>query len=222
MAPRIDERLVRQAGDHSRLVPTDEACHARSPRADAACAGARVRLGYQISLSGRPTVPNVMVTVDETRTARPRRITRQPKPRPPHPLGAPQRSLSTNTGPLASAAWLAERAVLPGQPKWFVEIRFLAKDDPSTCFQLDIYAEEWGFQFQRDGRSSWIRVTDTPFVHGRDDFDLRDRAQSLRDIGGLIRWIDEQVGVHLERDAPGIRSNIAHAYAPVRAWIATL
>lgn len=152
-------------------------------------------------------------------TARPRRITKQ---RPAHSVGTPRRGLATNTGPLAAAAWLAERGVSPEHEKWFVEVRLHAQNDPSTCFQLDVYAEEWGFQLQHDGRNSWIRVTDTPFVHGRDDFDLFGRVRALRDIGRVLQAVENELGLAFDRGAPGIRTNLADAYPSVRAWIAAL
>jgi hypothetical protein len=157
--------------------------------------------------------------VDESRAARARRITRQPLPRSPHPLGTP-RGLSTNTGALASAAWLADRGLVPDEPKWFVEITLTARS--GTRLQLDIYAEEWGFQLAHDGRSSWIRVTDVAFVHGRDDFDLFARTPRLREIALWIRQLEDSLGVRFDREALAIRTNIRGGDAAVRTWVALI
>jgi len=127
-----------------------------------------------------------------------------------------------NTGSLASAAWLAERGVAPDQPKWFVEIELHGGSDRGTRLRIDIYCEEWGFQLDHAGRTSWIRVTDTRFVHGRDELDLLPRTTALRDITRLVRWIERELGVQLDRKAPAIRTNIANVHAAVLDWVATL
>ncbi len=127
-----------------------------------------------------------------------------------------------NTGPLAASAWLAERGVAPAQPKWFVEIGLFVGEDRSTRFQLDVYAEEWGIQVQHGDRGSWLRVTDVPFVHGRDDFDLMASRPRLSDVGRILTAIEQQLGLSFDREAPAIRSSIAEAYGPLRDWIAKL
>jgi hypothetical protein len=154
--------------------------------------------------------------VDESRTARARRNTRQPSPRSPHPLGTPP-GLSTNTGPLASSAWLADRGVVPDASKWFVEITLAA--GAATRLQLDVYAEEWGIQLVHGGARSWVRVTDVAFAHGRDDFDLLARMPRLRDIALWIRQLEHELDIRFDRDAAQIRTNITGADTVVRAWV---
>ena len=63
---------------------------------------------------------------------------------------------------------------------------------PSSRFQLEIYAEEWGFAFRHERKISWIRVTDIAFVHGRDDFGLLDERPRLQDIAPFIRRLEER------------------------------
>ena len=127
--------------------------------------------------------------------------------------------LRTNTGPIATAAWLVERELFPKEPRWFVEIVLTAGD---TRLLLELYAEEWGFQFAHDGRTSWIRVTDVPFVHGQDDHKLLHRTPSLRSIGKLVRSIEQQHGLAFTRARAAVRTNIRGGERAVRAWIATL
>ena len=157
----------------------------------------------------------------EEHRARARRNTRQALPRRPHPIGSPERGLSTNTGALAASAWLADRGLTPTDARWFVEVA-IAPHGRATRFQLDVYAEEWGFQFEHEGRKSWIRVTDVPFVHGRDDHGLLARTPRLRDVALLIAELEREHAVRFDRDTPLIRSNVANAESVLQNWIANL
>jgi hypothetical protein len=135
-------------------------------------------------------------------------------------------------GPLASAAWLRDR----GQDqttttRWYVEIaldvvhaRAPSEFDErtSTRFHLDIYAEEWGLYFCHGGHSSWIRVTDIAFVHGRDDFQLLDATPGLRDIGLLLRRLEATHAVKFQREHASIKTNVTSLEPAFRAWIAAL
>ena len=152
------------------------------------------------------------------RSGRARRITRQRGSAGPHPIGTPTRGFSANTGPLASSAWLAGLALAPDHERWFVEIELSSVE--AASFKLEVYAEEWGFQLHHDGRSSWIRVTDVPFVHGRDDHALRARVPRLRDIGSFVREIEGSLGVQFDRVAPRISTSIVGAEPVLRAWVA--
>jgi len=135
-----------------------------------------------------------------------------------HPIGTP-RGLSANTGPIASAAWLAARDLYPKDPKWHA-VATLAVD--TTRFQLEIYAEEWGFQFDHDSRQSWIRITDVPFVHGRDDHGLLARTPPLRHIGKLLRDLETAHGIKFESAAATIQTTIVEGEPVIRRWITTL
>ena len=125
----------------------------------------------------------------------------------------------TNTGPLASSAWLAGFGLVPRHERWFVEIDL---SGVACSFTLEVYAEEWGFQLHHGGCSSWIRVTDVAFVHGRDDHALRARVPRLCEIGAFVRELEARLGVQLDRAAPRIRTNIDGAEATLRAWVAAL
>src|SRR5947207_487774 len=68
-----------------------------------------------------------------------------------------------------------------------------------TRFRVEIYSEEWGFLFCHAGQASWIRVTDVPFVHGRDDFKLLPSMPALKDLGTLLRSVEQQHHVRFRR-----------------------
>lgn len=135
-----------------------------------------------------------------------------------HPIGTP-RGLSANTGPIASAAWLAARELYPKESRWHA-VSTLAVAE--TRFQIEIFAEEWGFKFDHAGRESWIRVTDVPFVHGRDEHDLLGETPPLRYIGKLVRKLEVAHALRFDRSAAQIETTIASAEPVIRGWLETL
>jgi len=128
--------------------------------------------------------------------------------------------MHTNTGPLATSAWLVERNLFPDEPRWFVEIVFAIRD--GTRFHIELFAEEWGYVFTHDGRTSWIRVTDVPFVHGSDAHKLLHLTPPLKGVGKLLRHIEQQHGLAFSREHATLRTNIPDGERAVRAWIAAL
>ncbi len=137
-----------------------------------------------------------------------------------------------SVGSRGSASWIVERGVTPPTgPRWHVEIlldvldaRAPSEHDESTAtrFHIDIYSEEWGFYFCHGGRCSWVRITDQPFVHGRDDYHLLGLTPALADIGQLLRHLELKNKVRFRREHANIRTNVPGAEPAVRAWVATL
>ena len=136
-----------------------------------------------------------------------------------HPIGTPS-GLSANTGPIASAAWLTARELYPKEPRWHCVIAMDAR--LGSSLELEIFAEEWGFRFTHDGKESWIRVTDVPFVHGRDDHELLSKIPPLRDIGTLVRTLERRYRLRFLRRRAAIRTSIAHGDRAIRRWIESL
>ena len=127
--------------------------------------------------------------------------------------------MATNTGPLATAAWCLARGLFPKDRNWFVEIELRAD---TTRFTIEIYDAEWGFAVHHGDRTSWIRVTDIPFIHGRDDLGLLRETSSLKNIGQVIRAVEALTSTTLPRDTSAVRTNIADADPAIRSWVATL
>ena len=134
---------------------------------------------------------------------------------------------------LAARSWLHARALTapPGRLRWHVEITLAVIDGPcpeafdeniDTRFRIEIYSEEWGFFFCHQRRASWIRVTDIPFVHGRDDFGLLGTTPGLKDIGALLRTIEATHQITFRRERALVRTNLEHAEPIIRRWVATL
>jgi hypothetical protein len=134
-------------------------------------------------------------------------------------------SASTTAGGLASAMWARDRGLEIPASRWYVEIDLgtlaaepIVDDERDSHFHMGIYSEEWGFKFAHGGRSSWIRVTDVPFAHVRDDFNLLDRTISLAMIGGLLRRLEQTHGITFRRDLAAIRTDLVGA-SRIRRWI---
>jgi hypothetical protein len=134
-------------------------------------------------------------------------------------INSPIHGSAPNTGALATAAWCLARGVFPQDNLWFVEVVLAAG---TSRFTIEIYAAEWGFALHHDERTSWIRVTDIPFVHGRDDFELLPVASSLASMRGVLETVEAKHGIAFARDAAVVRTNIDSAQSAIRDWIATL
>jgi hypothetical protein len=142
-----------------------------------------------------------------------------------------QQSVS-GTGAIAASKWVRDRGIpVMGGQRWHIEIALDVSDAPAlmdydeksaTRFHLDIYSEEWGHYFCHGGRSSWIRVTDLAFVHGRDEHHLLGVTPSLRDVGQLLRHLEQKHAIRFRRDLALIRTNLAGAEPKIRQWLAAL
>jgi hypothetical protein len=126
---------------------------------------------------------------------------------------------------------LSARNLRPPGPRWYVEVALDLDHDATfdesdhvdvTRFHLQVYSEEWGYTFTHQGRTSWIRVTDIAFVHGRDDHGLLPSTPSLRDIGTLVRSLEQRYAIALPRDRPLMRTSLPDAELALREWVTTL
>ena len=142
--------------------------------------------------------------------------------------------MAQTLGQKTAQAWLRARGMdtPPAHERWYVEIAMgLARERPPTDFDeatttrlhISIYAEEWGVYFCHHGRSSWIRVTDLPFVHGRDDHKLLTMLpSSLNDLGSFVRRLEASERIRFERSHASIKTNVAAIEPAVRSWLMTL
>jgi hypothetical protein len=140
--------------------------------------------------------------------------------------------VTPNVGAVAAATWLRTRGLTaPTMQRWHVEIALGVlhrrpptdfDDTTATRFHIDIYMEEWGVYFCHAGRASWIRVTDIAFVHGRDDFQLLGCTPPLKEVGTLLRRVEQAHGLCFERQHAAIRTNLMNIEPAIRSWIASL
>jgi hypothetical protein len=134
-----------------------------------------------------------------------------------------------HAGALATASWLSARGLLmPPRIPWEVSIALDIVDEsaPSrfvdatdTRFHVAIASTEWGFFFCHHSRASWIRVTDVPFAHERDDYMLLLQVPPLRELGRLVRSLEETYRIRFRRGYAAIRSSIPGSEAAIRAWV---
>lgn len=117
-----------------------------------------------------------------------------------------------------------DRGIRPNEERWFVEIdlRDVRGARLDTRFVLEVYSEEWGFHLHHLARSSWIRVTDVAFVHGRDDHELLAHLPRLREIGLFVREIERRYAIRFDREAAKIRTSIPNAEPVLRDWVAAI
>lgn len=103
------------------------------------------------------------------------------------------------------------RGLSSPERRWFVEVTFDVSgagpdDDATTQLRIELYSEEWGFWFRRDGKISWVRVTDVPFVHGRDEHGLLRDTPALNNLSQLVRALEDRFEIQFDRSAPLIRT----------------
>lgn len=138
---------------------------------------------------------------------------------------------SVTAGALASALWVRTLGVAPVMERWQVEIgletvhvRPPTEFDIGTAtrFQIGIYSDEWGVLFCHAGHVSWIRVTDVPFVQGRDEFHLLAAVPSLMELGDLVRTVERQNSLRFSRNDATIATNLTGHEEAIGRWVRTL
>lgn len=145
------------------------------------------------------------------------------------------RDLSTShargraAGELAATAWLSSCGLIaPRGERWEVAISLDVIDERAstkfadtidTRFHIAIASTEWGLYFCHHSRASWIRVTDLPFVHERDDYQLLPQVPPLRDLGRLVRLLEEKYRIQFRRRHAAIRSTLPSAEENIRRWV---
>lgn len=136
----------------------------------------------------------------------------------------------TTDGARAANAWLVSLGLASKKP-WYVEIALDVVDRPATAtysssadsrFHVNVYPEEWGVFFCHGGRASWIRVTDEPFVHGRDDHRLLAVLPELVEVGTLLADLEHHHRLAFRRDHALIRTNVVGGKSVFRKWISLL
>src|SRR5688572_18256082 len=134
-----------------------------------------------------------------------------------------------SAGALATESWLSARGLyVPPRTPWEVSISLDIVDESTptnfveiadTRLRVTIASTEWGFSFCHHSRASWIRVTDVPFVHERDDYLLLAQVPPLRELGRLVRSLEETYRIRFRRGYAMIRSTIGGAEPVIRAWV---
>lgn len=143
----------------------------------------------------------------------------------PHRIAAP-----STDGARASLEWVTSLGLVADKP-WYVEVALDVVERPATAtysgdsdtrLHLNIYPEEWGIFFCHGSRASWIRITDQPFVHGRDDYQLLGELPALATIGSLVHTLEDRHAIRFQREHALVRTNVTGGKPVVRKWLASL
>lgn len=133
-------------------------------------------------------------------------------------LARERRETAASAGKLAGDAWLLARCLRAPGPSWQVEVSL---DDPRLGSRFDVHigGDEWGFRFSHVTLESWVRVSDVPFVHSRDDFALLTAVPPLRDLGTLLRQLERLYGLRFQRQGATIATSIPGSEPAIRSWL---
>lgn len=214
--------LRRPTGPRPPLTAAAPAAPVRSPASPdpaatrpASDARARLGSGTHAAVGGQAPARPTLATVAIAAVSKP----------------TPMHGVPVTLGSAAAADWLRALGVeIPGT-RWYVELALDVAAAPvrqafdgssDTRFHIHVYPEEWGFFFCHGSRASWIRVTERPFIHGRDDYGLLHATPLLRDLGALVRELEQRHRIELRRDLALVRTNVPGAEAPARAWVSAL
>ncbi len=91
-----------------------------------------------------------------------------------------------------------------------------------ASFHLELFSDEWGYKFEHADKVSWIRVTDVPFIHGRDDHQLIRITPALKNIGRLVQDLEQRFTIKFGRDTAAIKTTLRDAEPAIRDWIRSL
>jgi hypothetical protein len=131
--------------------------------------------------------------------------------------------LPANAGILASAGWLAARGLfIPPDRPWDVNVVIGAVEHHDSALSLHIRNDDWSVAFQHDGKRSAIVINEVAPTADPDDFGLAGLIPPLKEIGVLLRDLEQRFRIRFQRTAPVIESTIAGSEPIIRAWIASL
>lgn len=139
-----------------------------------------------------------------------------------HPLGTP-RGLPANAGILGSAGWLVARGlyIQPDRP-WRVDIVVPCAELADTKLAISIRNEDWSVAFDHVGKRSAILIKEVAPEADADDHGLLGVLPPLKELGLLLRYLEERFAIHLQRGSAVVETTIAGAEPVIRAWIASL
>jgi hypothetical protein len=146
------------------------------------------------------------------------------------PVATPLFGVPVTVGSVDANDWLKQLEIRAQDLHWFVELGLGTGDAPlsetwgdgETRLHVYIYPQEWGFLFSHAGSSSWIRIADRAYVHGRDDFGLVSSTPPLREIASFVRELEHRHAIALRRDRVLVRTNLPAIDQCVRDWAALL
>ena len=132
-------------------------------------------------------------------------------------------------GSNAVSQWLRENGLDVAADGWRATIVLpiavhdvLAGSAAETRLEVELEPDKWGLCFSHAGRTSRIRVADMAAVDGCDDHDLLVITPQLRDLGRLLRHLEERHAVRFHRDSAEVRTEHAPIKDAALRWLARL
>ncbi len=170
-------------------------------------------------------------------TAKSKRLEKPIEPPPPPPplavvaAATPTFGVPVTVGSMDANDWLKQLGIPATDSHWFVEIALGIDESPltdtwrgeaATRLHVFIYPQEWGFLFCHANQTSWIRIADRAYVHGRDDYALVSSTPPLRELSAFARELERRHQLAFRRDRALVRTNLLAIDDRVRDWAAAL
>ncbi len=135
-----------------------------------------------------------------------------------HPIGTP-RGLPANAGILASAGWLAARGLfIPPDRPWHVDVRIPVVGSHDSSLTLHIRNDDWSVAFEHAAKRSAILLKEVAPVADPDDHALAGLVPPLKELGVLLRDLEQRFAIAFARANAIIDTSIAGAEPIIRAW----
>lgn len=139
-----------------------------------------------------------------------------------HPIGTP-RGLPANAGILASAGWLAARGLfIPPDRPWHVGVTLPVVGSHDSSLSLHIRNDDWTVAFEHAAKRSAILIKEVAPVADPDEHNLAGLVPPLKELGVLLRDLEQRFEIRFARTSPVIETSIAGAEPIIRAWVASL
>jgi hypothetical protein len=136
---------------------------------------------------------------------------------------------SPTVGATAVSRWLRENGLEPATTDWRativlpVMLHDVVTDQPTeTRLEVELEPDKWRLCFSHAGRTSRIRVADMAAVDGCDDHDLLVITPQLRDLGRLLRHLEQRHALRFHRDSAEVRTEHPTIKDAALRWLARL
>lgn len=139
-------------------------------------------------------------------------------------------SPSPTVGSNAVKQWLRENGLESATSDWRATIVLpvmlrdvlAGSEAVETRFEVELEPDKWSLCFSHAGRTSRIRVADLASVDGCDDHDLLVITPQLRDLGRLLRQLEQRHALSFHRDSAEVRTEHPPIKDAALRWLARL
>jgi hypothetical protein len=111
---------------------------------------------------------------------------------------------------------------IPPDRPWHVEVTIPVQGIHESSLTLHIRNDDWSVAFQHASKRSAILIKEVAPVADPDDHGLAGMVPPLKEVGVLLRDLEQKFEIQLVRTSPQIDTSIAGAEPIIRAWVASL